>query len=96
MMLIFVILTFAASIAVSLLVIVPLAGILVRFRANYNPKGLRLDSEGVVQPPYTGPTVSFLGMFKRVYKIEVGIESCEMGHLLKNVFTGMGGTVQGF
>lgn len=67
-----VILTFVASLAVSLLIIVPLTGILVRFRANYNPKGLRLDSEGVVQPPHTGPVVSFLGMFLRVYRIEVG------------------------
>ena len=42
------ILTFIASLAASFLIIVPLTGILVRFRANYNPKGLRLDSEGVV------------------------------------------------
>jgi len=71
-MLIVVVLTFVASVAISLLIIVPLTGILVRFRANYNPKGLQLDAEGVVQPPHTGPKVSFLGMFKRVYKIEVG------------------------
>jgi hypothetical protein len=70
-MLVFAILTFIFSLALSLAVIVPLTGVLVRFRANYNPKGLQLDPEGVVQPPHTGPIVSFLGMFKRVYMLEV-------------------------
>jgi hypothetical protein len=65
------VLTFVLSLAFSLALIVPLTGILVRFRANYNPKGLQLDAEGVVQPPHTGPIVSFLGMFKRVYMLEV-------------------------
>ena len=65
------VLTFVLSLAFSLAIIVPLTGILVRFRANYNPKGLQLDAEGVVQPPHTGPIVSFLGMFKRVYMLEV-------------------------
>ena len=59
------------SLALSLAIVVPLTGGLVRFRANYNPKGLRLDAEGEVQP-YTGPVVSsFFGMLKRVYRIEV-------------------------
>jgi len=58
------------SLALALAIIVPLTGALVRFRANYNPKGLRLDAEGGVQP-HTGPVVSsFLGMLKRVYRIE--------------------------
>lgn len=69
-MLVFAILTFIFSLALSLAVIVPLTGVLVRFRANYNPKGLQLDSEGVAQP-HTGPRVSFLGMFKRVFLFEV-------------------------
>jgi len=69
-MIFFAIVTFVCSLALSLAVIVPLTGVLVRFRANYNPKGLQLDSEGVVQPPHTGPVVSFLGMFKRVYMLE--------------------------
>lgn len=48
-------------------------GALVRFRANYNPKGLQLDAEGGAQP-YTGPVVStFFGMLKRVHRIEVCI-----------------------
>jgi hypothetical protein len=58
--------------AVSLAVLVPLVGTLVRFRAHYNPKGLQLDSEGDVQP-HTGPVISsFVGMLRRVYRIEVG------------------------
>ena len=53
----------------------PLTGALVRFRANYNPKGLRLDAEGGAQP-HTGPVIStFLGMLKRVYRIEVCAQS---------------------
>lgn len=60
-----------ASLGVSLAIIVPLTGALVRFRANYNPKGLQLDAEGGVQP-HTGPVVStFFGMLRRVYRIEV-------------------------
>ena len=58
--------------AVSLALLVPLVGTLVRFRAHYNPKGLQLDSEGDVQP-HTGPVISsFFGMLRRVYRIEVG------------------------
>jgi len=58
------------SLAFSLAVIVPLTGALVRFRANYNPKGLQLDAEGGAQP-HTGPVVSsFFGMLKRIYRIE--------------------------
>jgi hypothetical protein len=58
------------SLGISLAIIVPLTGALVRFRANYNPKGLQLDAEGGAQP-HTGPVVSsFFGMLKRVYRIE--------------------------
>jgi len=58
------------SLAVSLAIIVPLTGGLVRFRANYNPKGLQLDAEGGAQP-HTGPVVSsFFGMIRRVHRIE--------------------------
>lgn len=60
-----------ASLAISLAILVPLTGALVRFRAHYNPKGLQLDSEGGVQP-HTGPVItSFFAMLVRVYKIEV-------------------------
>jgi hypothetical protein len=59
-------------VAISLAILVPLTGGLVRFRANYNPKALRLnDPEEGVQA-HTGPIVStFVGMMRRVYKIEV-------------------------
>ncbi|EIN11309.1 hypothetical protein PUNSTDRAFT_98399 [Punctularia strigosozonata HHB-11173 SS5] len=58
------------SLAIVLVVTVPLTGALVRLRANFNPKGLQLDHEGSVQP-HTGPIVtSYFGMLKRVYKIE--------------------------
>jgi len=55
---------------ISLAILVPLTGILVRFRANYNPKGLQLDSEGGATP-HTGPVVrSYFGMMVRVYRLE--------------------------
>ncbi|KIL00697.1 hypothetical protein PAXRUDRAFT_821382 [Paxillus rubicundulus Ve08.2h10] len=58
------------SLAVSLAMLVPLTGALVRFRAHYNPKGLQLDPEGDVQP-HTGPVItSFFAMLMRVYRIE--------------------------
>lgn len=60
------------AMAISLGVVVPLTGVLVRFRANYNPKALRLDSEGGAAA-HTGPIVnSYLQMFARVQHIEVG------------------------
>lgn len=60
-----------AALAVSLSITVPVTGALVRLRANYNPKGLQLDEEGVVHP-YTGPQLtSFFGMFARVKRLEV-------------------------
>ncbi|KAF8235952.1 hypothetical protein L208DRAFT_1391331 [Tricholoma matsutake] len=58
------------TLGLTLAIIVPLTGILVRFRANYNPKGLQLDAEGGVQP-HTGPVVhSYFAMAGRVYRIE--------------------------
>jgi hypothetical protein len=66
--------TTLGSLAISLVVLVPLIGTGVRFRAHYNPKGLRLDpenQEGEVHPN-TGPVISsFFGMLRRVQKIEV-------------------------
>ena len=59
------------SLGFALVVAVPLAGTLVRFRANYTPKGLQLDGEGGVQP-HTGPVVnSYFAMFMRVKRLEV-------------------------
>ena len=61
----------AVALAISLLITVPITGALVRLRANYNPKGLQLDDEGVVHP-YTGPQLtSFFGMLLRVKRLEV-------------------------
>jgi len=58
------------ALAISLIIFVPLSGVLVRFRANYNPKGLQLDSEGGAVP-HTGPIVrSYFKMMGRVYRIE--------------------------
>jgi hypothetical protein len=58
------------ALIISLVVFVPLTGILVRFRANYNPKGLQLDSDGGAVP-YTGPVLrSYFGMMVRVYRLE--------------------------
>ena len=59
----FIIILFA--IVVSSLVTIPFVGVIVRFRANYNPKGLRLDAEGDATP-HTGPIVrSLTAMFLR-------------------------------
>lgn len=59
------------ALAISLIIFVPLSGVLVRLRANYNPKGLQLDSEGGAVP-HTGPVVrSYFKMMGRVYRIEV-------------------------
>ncbi|KAF9501541.1 mitochondrial carrier [Pleurotus eryngii] len=67
---IFDILLLFSSLAISLAVVVPLAGVLVRFRANYNPKSLQLDPEDGPQP-HAGPIInSYFGMFKRVYQLE--------------------------
>ncbi|KAF8973223.1 hypothetical protein BDZ97DRAFT_666234 [Flammula alnicola] len=58
------------AMVISLACFVPLTGVLVRFRANYNPKGLQLDSEGGAAP-HTGPVVnSYFQMLFRVYRIE--------------------------
>ena len=62
------------ALTISLVVFVPLTGVLVRFRANYNPKGLQLDSDGGAVP-YTGPVVrSYFGMMIRVYRLEVRMQ----------------------
>ncbi|XP_006461136.1 hypothetical protein AGABI2DRAFT_192673 [Agaricus bisporus var. bisporus H97] len=58
------------SLGISLLIVVPLTGVLVRFRANYNPKALQLDAEGGAAP-HTGPVVnSYFSMMARVWRIE--------------------------
>jgi hypothetical protein len=57
--------------ALSIAVVVPIYGILVRFRANFNPRALQLDPEGGAQA-HTGPVIkSVYAMTKRVYLLEV-------------------------
>jgi len=76
------------SLVISLAIVVPLAGGLVRFRANYNPKGLQLDAEDGVQP-HTGPVVSsFFGMIRRVHRIEgwAGLYKGLMPTMLSTLF----------
>ncbi|KAF5393436.1 hypothetical protein D9757_000636 [Collybiopsis confluens] len=76
------------TLALSFIIFVPLTGVLVRFRANYNPKGLQLDSEGNAQP-HTGPVItSYFAMFKRVYQIEgwSGLYKGLMPTLLSTLF----------
>ena len=63
-----------ATLALTLIIILPFTGVLVRFRANYNPKALRLDVEGGAQA-HTGPVIrSYFEMMVRVYRLEVGIQ----------------------
>jgi len=79
------------SVGISLAVSVPFAGALVRVRANYNPKSLQLDEEGVVQP-YTGPQItSFFGMLARVKRIEgwPGLYKGAMPSLVSSMILGV-------
>lgn len=65
----FVIIVFA--LIFSGLITIPFVGVIVRFRANYNPKGLQLDEEGGATP-HTGPIIrSLFSMFMRVKRLEV-------------------------
>lgn len=82
------------SLAISLAILVPLSGVLVRFRANYNPKALQLDTEGHVQA-YTSPVItSYFAMLKRVYDIEVSLfPGFTYLHVLTNI--GLPRLVQG-
>jgi hypothetical protein len=61
------ILIFMLSLSITLFITVPFAGALVRFRANYNPKGLQLDAEGGAQP-HTGPVVA--GYFSMLFRVK--------------------------
>jgi len=79
------------SFAASLAIIVPLSGVLVRFRANFNPRGLQLDADGNVQP-HTGPVISsYFGMMARVYRIEgvSGLYKGLMPNMLMTILVGV-------
>lgn len=59
------------TLVISLAIIVPIYGIVVRLRSNFNPKALQLDNEGGAQA-HTGPVIKTLyAMTKRVYRLEV-------------------------
>jgi hypothetical protein len=61
----------AISTSFALLITMPFLGTLVRYRANYTPKGLQLDADGTVQP-HVGPVVhGYWSMFMRTRRIEV-------------------------
>lgn len=65
----------AFSLGLSLAIFIPFTGVLVRFRANYNPKGLQLDQEGGAVA-HTGPVIqSYFSMMARVYRIEASVLS---------------------
>jgi hypothetical protein len=69
------ILVIFTSLTISLAIVVPFYGVLVRLRANFNPKALQLDSEGGART-HTGPVVkSLVGMAKRVWRFEVSSSS---------------------
>lgn len=58
------------GVCVGELVSIPFVGVLIRFRANFSPKGLTLDEDGGTQP-HAGPVVtSYFAMFGRVVKLE--------------------------
>ncbi|KAJ6514155.1 hypothetical protein DFH09DRAFT_1179737 [Mycena vulgaris] len=59
----------AVSLALTFAIAMPFIGVLVRYRANYIPKRVRLDAEdGAVDE--TGSDISYFGMMKRVHRIE--------------------------
>lgn len=69
----------------------------VAWTANYNPKALQLDSEGNANV-HTGPIVtSFIGMLRRVYRIEVRHSSCagSCPHALITIIQGWAGLYKG-
>jgi hypothetical protein len=68
-------LIFCLASSVSLLIHVPLLGALVRFRANYTPKGLQIGEEGGMTP-HVGPVVpNYFAMLLRIKRIEVSVVS---------------------
>lgn len=57
-------------------IIVPVVGVLVRYRANYNPKSVQLDSETGATVHTGSEVTSYFGMMKRVYYIEASHFGC--------------------
>lgn len=70
---------FCLASSVSLLIHVPLLGALVRFRANYTPKGLQIGEEGGMTP-HVGPVVpNYFAMLLRIKRIEVSVAPARGG-----------------
>jgi len=83
------------SVGISLGIVVPLTGVLVRFRANFNPKALQLDAEGGAIP-HTGPVInSYFSMMMRVWRYEVGHFFWITTYLAHCAFAGCPGLLQG-
>ncbi|KAF8065010.1 mitochondrial carrier domain-containing protein [Lyophyllum atratum] len=81
------------NLGLSLAITIPLVGVLVRYRANYSPKAIRLenveDGSDTVTQVRTGPAVSgYFAMLKRIYKLEgwAGLYKGTMPVLLLSLF----------
>jgi len=73
MTIVFLIETLIFSVAIGVGITVPFVGVLVRYRANYNPKAVQLDAENAENGAsvHTGPIVNgYFAMMARVYRIE--------------------------
>ncbi|KAJ7510661.1 hypothetical protein B0H11DRAFT_2269253 [Mycena galericulata] len=66
------ILLMALPMALTLGIIMPYIGVLVRYRANYSPKRLRglTVAEGEIELEDTDSHISYFGMMQRVYRVE--------------------------
>lgn len=62
-------LSMSSSFVLVSVAVVPFTGVLVRYRAAYYPKHLPDSSDGLVPGTATAPT--FVGIWKRVWGIEV-------------------------
>ncbi|KAG6861144.1 hypothetical protein C0995_003412 [Termitomyces sp. Mi166 len=73
----------------SLAITIPFVGILVRYRAHYNPKAVQLESEDGAQEARTGPVINgYFSTLTRVYKLEgwPGLYKGAMPELLTVLF----------
>ncbi|KAJ7292046.1 hypothetical protein C8J57DRAFT_1212453 [Mycena rebaudengoi] len=80
--------------AIILCITMPFVGVILWYRANYDPKSLALqvtDGEGQHEPPQNGQELeagspsSFFGMIKRVYRLETGFYKGIMPTLLTDI-----------
>lgn len=54
------------SLIITLAIVVPLTGVLIRYRANYNPKSLQLDAEGGAQAHTGAPCAASVSLVLNV------------------------------